>query len=169
MGVCPCGCITFVSDRNAYMLTGALARRGYDWWWHSLTGFDATTAEARGFFIEYFSINPELGGSEAVLGQLSSNEESGLRPSYGMLNAGCWGPDCGPTRLPTSFPPPSPSPGSPSPHGGGQHQGKRTLLGPCQRTWQRSVSRHVEPVPRYVPTSTGRRMCQRLRLRLLLG
>jgi len=97
-----CACIPCVSDRNAYMLTGALARRGYDWWWHSFTGFDAITAEARSFFIEYFSINPELGGSEAVLGQLPANKEGRRRPSYGMLNAGCWGPE--PTQIHNYYP-----------------------------------------------------------------
>ena len=86
-----------VADRNAYMLTGPLATRGYDWWWHSLTGFDAVTNEPRSFFIEYFSINPGLGGSTPILGQLPSNREAGIRPSYGMLNAGCWGPE--PTQL----------------------------------------------------------------------
>ena len=86
-----------VADRNAYMLTGPLATRGYDWWWHSLTGFDAVTNEPRSFFIEYFSINPGLGGSTPILGQLPLNREAGIRPSYGMLNAGCWGPE--PTQL----------------------------------------------------------------------
>ena len=82
-----------VADRNAYMLTGPLATRGYDWWWHSLTGFDAVTNEPRSFFIESFSINPGLGGSTPILGQLPSNRDAGIRPSYGMLNAGCWGPE----------------------------------------------------------------------------
>ena len=29
--------------RNGYMLTGSLAKRGYDWWWHSLIGVSRKT------------------------------------------------------------------------------------------------------------------------------
>ncbi len=33
---------TIKSDvrRNAYMLRGPLAKKGYDWWWHNFTGYD---------------------------------------------------------------------------------------------------------------------------------
>ena len=96
---------TPMSDRNAYMLTGALAHRGYDWWWHSLTGVDAETKEERSFFIEYFSINPALGDREAVLGQSITSQATGKRPSYGMLNAGCWGPQA--AQIHNYFPPSS--------------------------------------------------------------
>ena len=34
--------------RNACMLKGKLARKGYDWWWHSFTGVDELTGEASG-------------------------------------------------------------------------------------------------------------------------
>ncbi len=77
--------------RNGYMLTGSLARHGYDWWWHSLVGRQAETGELRPFFIEYFVINPALGGAEPILGQLPVNREAGRKPSYAMLKAGCWG------------------------------------------------------------------------------
>lgn len=80
-----------MSNRNAYMLTGSMAKRGYDWWWHSLSAQDALTGESKSFFIEYFSVNPALGQQDPVLGQLPANRNNGVRPSYGMLNAGAWG------------------------------------------------------------------------------
>lgn len=46
--------------RNYYMLKGPLAKKGYDWWWHSLTAYDKETGEERPFFIEYFVCNPAL-------------------------------------------------------------------------------------------------------------
>ncbi len=80
-----------MTSRNGYMLSGGLAERGYDWWWHSLTAHHEVTGEPRGFFFEYFAMNPLLGGDEPVLGQLPANRASGKRPSYAMLNAGAWG------------------------------------------------------------------------------
>ena len=32
--------------RDACQLFGAQARKGYDWWWHSFTGYDAETGAA---------------------------------------------------------------------------------------------------------------------------
>ena len=77
--------------RNESMLTGAFARKGYDWWWHSLTAINHETGEEKPFFIEFFTCNPALGGDEAILGQLPENQEEGRRPSYLMVKAGCWG------------------------------------------------------------------------------
>ena len=79
--------------RDACMLHGPLAHRGYDWWWHSFTAQDALTGEDKAFFIEFFLINPALGEAEPVLGQLPANREAGKRPSYLMVKAGCWGED----------------------------------------------------------------------------
>ncbi len=79
--------------RNAFMLTGLFAKKGYDWWWHSLTAKNAKTGEERPFFIEFFTCNPALGGSEPVFGQLPANKATGKRPSYLMVKAGCWGPE----------------------------------------------------------------------------
>lgn len=31
--------------RNAFMLNGPLAHRGYDWWWHSFTARNEKTGE----------------------------------------------------------------------------------------------------------------------------
>ena len=80
-------------NRNLFMLHGGLAKNGYDWWWHSFTGRDEETGEEKGFFIEFFTINPELGGDEPVFGQLHANKEKGLKPSYLMIKAGTWGED----------------------------------------------------------------------------
>ena len=80
-------------SRDKFMLTGGLAEKGYDWWWHSFTGRNARTGEERSFFIEFFACNPKLGGSEPVLGQLPANKQAGRRPSYVMVKAGCWGLD----------------------------------------------------------------------------
>ena len=80
-------------SRNQCMLTGSLRRHGYDWWWHSFTARDAETGEEKSFFIEYFLVNPALGGPKPILGQLPQNIQAGRRPSYLMVKAGCWGKD----------------------------------------------------------------------------
>ncbi|MDY5705171.1 MAG: tocopherol cyclase family protein [Lachnospiraceae bacterium] len=80
-------------NRDVSMLKGQLANNGYDWWWHSFTGKNKFTGEERSFFIEFFTINPELGGKEPVLGQLPANKENGKKPSYLMVKVGTWGKD----------------------------------------------------------------------------
>ena len=75
------------------MLHGPLAHHGYDWWWHSFTGWDAETGEEKPFCIEFFVINPALAEKNPVLGQLPENKKSGKLPSYLMVKAGCWGED----------------------------------------------------------------------------
>lgn len=77
--------------RDQFMLTGKLARQGYDWWWHSFTGTSRRTGEERSFFVEFFLCNPGLGGAEPILGQLPKNREAGVKPSYLMVKVGCWG------------------------------------------------------------------------------
>jgi len=79
--------------RDACQLFGAQARRGYDWWWHSFTARHAGTGEERAFFIEFFLCNPAHGSDKPVFGQLRENQEKGVRPSYLMVKAGCWGKD----------------------------------------------------------------------------
>lgn len=79
--------------RNEFMLTGAFAKKGYDWWWHSLTAKNAETGEEKPFFFEFFTCNPALGGKEPVFGQRHENKLKGIRPSYLMVKAGCWGED----------------------------------------------------------------------------
>lgn len=79
--------------RDAFMLHGPLAHRGYDWWWHSFTAQDAETGEDKAFFVEFFGCNPALEEDEPVLGQLPANREAGKHPSYLMVKAGAWGKD----------------------------------------------------------------------------
>ena len=79
--------------RDEFMLHGSLAKQGYDWWWHSFTGHHVKTGEAKTFFIEFFTINPELGGEKPVFGQLPENKEQKIMPSYMMVKAGAWGED----------------------------------------------------------------------------
>lgn len=69
------------------MLRGPLAKKGYDWWWHSFTGRHEKTGEEKSFFIEFFTCNPALGKKEPVFGQLSPD----ARPSYLMVKCGAWG------------------------------------------------------------------------------
>ncbi len=77
--------------RNACMLVKGQAKCGYDWWWHSFTGRHAVTGKEKAFFIEFFLCNPAYGGEEPVFGQLPENKEKGIKPSYLMVKAGCWG------------------------------------------------------------------------------
>ena len=79
--------------RDACQLFGKQARCGYDWWWHSLTAYDAETGLPRPFFIEFFLCNPAKGGAVPQLGQLPVNKAAGLQPSYLMVKAGAWGED----------------------------------------------------------------------------
>ena len=79
--------------RNGFMLDGPFAKKGYDWWWHSFTAIDAENGEEKSFFIEFYTCNPALGGKDPVFGQLPENQEKGIRPSYLMVKAGCWGED----------------------------------------------------------------------------
>lgn len=79
--------------RDACQLFGAQAHQGYDWWWHSFTGYDAQNGTAKPFFIEFFLCNPASGGDAPVFGQLPENRAAGIRPSYLMVKAGAWGAD----------------------------------------------------------------------------
>ncbi len=69
------------------MLKGPLARKGYDWWWHSFTGYHEKTGEAQPFYVEFFTCNPARGGKDPVFGQ----DGKGNKPSYLMVNCGAWG------------------------------------------------------------------------------
>jgi hypothetical protein len=81
--------------RDACMLKGAFARKGYDWWWHSFTGRDVETGEEKAFFVEFYACNPALGRNKPILGQLPENKKAGRRPSYLCVKAGAWGEDAG--------------------------------------------------------------------------
>lgn len=79
--------------RDAFMLKGPLAKEGYDWWWHSFTARNAKTNEEKAFYIEFFTINPALGGDYPVFGQIDMEKGSNRKPSYLMINVGTWGED----------------------------------------------------------------------------
>lgn len=81
--------------RNSYMLRGSMAKRGYVRWWHSFTGVSADSLETRTFFVEYFVINPGLGGNQPILGQHPYYRKSGMKPSYVMVKAGVFPDACG--------------------------------------------------------------------------
>lgn len=78
-------------SRDAYMLTKGQAKCGYDWWWHSFTGYEKETNKEKSFFIEFFLCNPALGKKEPVLGQDKNNKKNHIRPSYLMIKVGTWG------------------------------------------------------------------------------
>ena len=77
--------------RNEFQLFGGQAKRGYDWWWHNFTAKNAATGEQKPFYIEFFLCNPKFGQDEPIFGQLKENQAKGIRPSYLMVNVGCWG------------------------------------------------------------------------------
>ena len=81
--------------RNEGQLVRGQSRRGYDWWWHSLTGRHAETGEEKPFFIEFFTCNPAYGGDEPIFGQHPDRKTDGKKPSYLMVKAGAWGEDAG--------------------------------------------------------------------------
>lgn len=72
------------------MLRGPLAKKGYMRWWHSFSGTNPEAGDSRTFFIEYFIINPALGGDEPILGQHPYCKKRGLKPSYVMIKAGAF-------------------------------------------------------------------------------
>lgn len=80
----------FDSDRNAYMLRGSLTRKGYMRWWHSFSGVQPDTGETRTFFVEYFIINPALGGDQPILRQHPYYKKRGMKPSYAMVKVGAF-------------------------------------------------------------------------------
>lgn len=75
------------SQRNAYMLKQS-HKKGYDWWWHSLVAENSSTGVLEPFFIEYYIVNPGLGGKDPIFGQIPGKPQ---KPSYAMIKAGKWG------------------------------------------------------------------------------
>ena len=83
-------------SRNEWMLRGPLRKKGYDWWWHSLTAENAATGEKKPFYVEFFTCNPDYAEDEPVIvwnDPIARN--AGKRPSYLMVNVGFWGKDHG--------------------------------------------------------------------------
>lgn len=80
-------------NRNTCQLFGSQANCGYDWWWHSFTGYHKETGEEKSFFVEFFACNPAGRRYKPVLGQLPINKILGIKPSYVMIKCGAWGED----------------------------------------------------------------------------
>ena len=79
-------------NRDEWMLRGPLAKKGYDWWWHSMTAENAETGELKPFYVEFFTCNPALAEDEPVIVWNDPEaQKAGKRPSYLMVNAGFWG------------------------------------------------------------------------------
>ena len=79
--------------RNAYMLRGSDAKRGYMRWWHSFQGVCPATQETRTFFVEYSILNPALGAAQPILGQHPYYKRHGMKPSYLCIKAGTFPKD----------------------------------------------------------------------------
>lgn len=83
-------------SRDQWMLHGPLARRGYDWWWHSFTAENAETGEPKPFYVEFFTCNPYKAPEEpCIVWSLPEKKRRGKKPSYLMVNAGLWGEEHG--------------------------------------------------------------------------
>ena len=83
-------------SRDAFMLRGPLAKKGYDWWWHSLTAENAETGEKKPFYVEFFTCNPGLAAEEPVIvWNDPEKQKQGVLPSYVMVNVGFWGEEHG--------------------------------------------------------------------------
>ncbi len=74
--------------RNAYGLTGSLAKKGYMRWWHSFRGTGLVTGKVRTFFIEYMIMNPGLGSDKPIWGLHPYYRKRGMKPSYFLVKAG---------------------------------------------------------------------------------
>lgn len=82
--------------RDEWMLRGPLAKKGYDWWWHSMTAENAETGELKAFYVEFFTCNPALAEDEPVIvWNDPEKQKAGVKPSYLMVNVGFWGEDHG--------------------------------------------------------------------------
>lgn len=82
--------------RDAFMLEGPLAKKGYDWWWHSFTAYHAGTGKPKTFYIEYFFCNPKFAKDVPVIVWNDPEaQKAGVKPSYCMINAGFWGKEKG--------------------------------------------------------------------------
>ena len=87
-----------ISDitRDEFMLRGPLAKKGYDWWWHSFTAENALTGEKKPFYVEFFTCNPARAKDEPVIvWNRKDLQQAGTLPSYLMVNVGFWGEDHG--------------------------------------------------------------------------
>lgn len=87
-----------ISDlsRDEWMLSGPLAKKGYDWWWHSFTATSEKTGKRKAFYIEFFTCNPAWSKEIPVICWNNSEAaDKKERPSYVMINVGFWGKEHG--------------------------------------------------------------------------
>ena len=87
-----------ISDitRDQWMLRGPLAKKGYDWWWHSFTAENAETGEQKPFYVEFLPATRSCAGDEPrIVWHLSQKQRGKLKPSYLMVNVGFWGEEHG--------------------------------------------------------------------------
>ena len=69
--------------RDQWMLRGPLAKKGYDWWWHSMTAENAETGEQKPFYIEFFTCNPAWAEDEPVIvWNDPEKQKAGILPSF---------------------------------------------------------------------------------------
>lgn len=81
-------------SRDEWMLRGPLAKKGYDWWWHSFTAECVETGELKPFFIEFFTCNPDRAGEQPIIVWNDPHKQKRrILPSYVMVNVGFWGED----------------------------------------------------------------------------
>lgn len=59
-------------------------------WWHSFSGVDSETGQTRTFFVEFFVVNPRLGGDRPILAQHPYYRKRGMKPSYVLVKAGAF-------------------------------------------------------------------------------
>lgn len=77
-------------SRNAYVLCGSAAKKGYMRWWHSFSAASRENSDTRVFFIEYFIINPSLYRKTFLPGLQPDTLEHKRKPSYVMIKAGAF-------------------------------------------------------------------------------
>jgi tocopherol cyclase len=73
------------TDRDSFMLRGALAKQGFDVWRHCFHGVSETTGKERCFILDFGGINPQLREDDPVFAK------DGTRPSYFAIMAAVCG------------------------------------------------------------------------------
>ncbi|MGN0240543.1 MAG: hypothetical protein ACI4CS_02550, partial [Candidatus Weimeria sp.] len=64
------------TDRDSFMLRGALAKQGFDMWRHCFHGVSETTGKERTFILDFGGVNPQLREENPVFAR------EGTKPSY---------------------------------------------------------------------------------------
>lgn len=77
-------------SRNAEMLTGSFAKKGYMQFFHSFHGTEEGTGAVRSFFVEFLIVNPAYSYDRPVLAHFPFIRKLGLQPSYVCIKAGMY-------------------------------------------------------------------------------